>query len=84
MHCSITKSLESAQLGSDDILTNVDSYTIENDNTDTLTRSVLVAVLYVAKQLLQKKLFCCLGFAIYFCKLTVLRIPEKLIHQGCT
>ena len=76
MHCSITKSLESAQLGSDDILTNVDSYTtnvdsytIENDNTDTLTRSVLVAVLYVAKQLLQKSCFVALGLPYIFASL---------------
>ena len=58
MHCTIIKSLESVQHGSDDMLSSaieVWTATMENDNNDTLTRSVLAAVLYVAKQLLENK-----------------------------
>ena len=58
MHCSLIKSLESAQKGSDDMLNDAIELwttTINNDDIDALTRSVLAAVLYVAKQLLQNK-----------------------------
>ena len=57
MHCSIIKSLESKQNGSDDTLhdsVEIWKHTAEK-TTDLVTKATLAAVMYVAKHLLQKK-----------------------------
>ena len=68
MHYSIIKSLESKQNGSDDTLhDSVEIWKhIAEKTTDLVMKATLAAVMYVAKHLLQKKLYFYLGYVRYF------------------